>query len=56
MATSKTASSPPSSLNFSLKLPPVFLTAPEVSKRMQTQTRKQMSNQERAKEKEKSYY
>jgi len=31
MVTSKTASSPPCSLNFSLKFPPVFRTDPEVS-------------------------
>lgn len=31
MATSKTASSPPCSLSFSLKFPPAFRTAPEVS-------------------------
>lgn len=34
LATSKTASSPPSSRNFSLKLPPVFLIAPDVSERI----------------------
>lgn len=31
LATSKTASSPPSSLSFSLKLPPLLRTVPEVS-------------------------
>lgn len=31
IVTSKTASSPPCSLSFSLKFPPVFRTAPEVS-------------------------
>ena len=39
MATSKTASSPPNSRNFSLKLPPVFLTVPEVSEHMQAKRR-----------------
>jgi hypothetical protein len=53
-STSKTASSPPSSLNFSLKSPPVFLTAPVVSKSMQSQI-KTNEHSEKKKRKEKSF-